>query len=284
MSLLNIVGKVFARVVLNRLQKLAERVYPESQCGFRAERSTADMIFSLRQLQENYREQRQPLQIAFINLTKAFDLVCRDGLFRILSKIGCSPKLLNIVQLFHTDMKGVVQFDGASSEPFSIRNGVKQGCVLSPTLFVVFFAVMLKQAFGTSKEGVYLHTRSDRKLFNLAQLKAKSKIWKTLIRDMLFAVDAGLVSHTEQQLQTLMDSFSRTSQDFGMTISIKKTNVMGQDFEQPPSISVNRSMMDVVHELTYLGSTARDDLSMDTEISRRIGKACAASTFARLTK
>ena len=278
MSLLNIVGKVFARVVLNRLQKLAERVYPESHCGFRAERSTADMVFSLRQLQDNYREQKQPLHIAFIDLTKAFDLVSRDGLSCILSKIGCSPKLLSIVQSFHTDMKGMVQFDGVSSEPFSIRNGVK----LSPTLFGVFFAVMLKQAFGTSKEGGYLHTRSDRKLFNLARLKAKSKIRKTLIRAMLYAVDAGLVSHTEQQLQTLMDSFSRTSQDFGMTISIKKTNVTGQDVEQPPSISVNRSMLDVVHELTYLGSTARDDLSMDTEISRRIGK--AASTFARLTK
>ena len=39
-SLLSIVGKVFARVILIRLQKLAERIHPESQCGFRAERST----------------------------------------------------------------------------------------------------------------------------------------------------------------------------------------------------------------------------------------------------
>ena len=46
-SLRSIVGKVFARVILIRLQKLAERIYPESQCGFRAERSTTDMIFSL---------------------------------------------------------------------------------------------------------------------------------------------------------------------------------------------------------------------------------------------
>ncbi|XP_037804032.1 uncharacterized protein LOC119598476 [Penaeus monodon] len=49
-SLLSIVGKAFARVVLNRLQLLTERVYPEAQCGFRAGRSTIDMIFSLRQL------------------------------------------------------------------------------------------------------------------------------------------------------------------------------------------------------------------------------------------
>ena len=96
-SLLSVVVKVFARVVLTRLQILAEQVYPESQCGFRANRSTVDMIFSLRQLQEKCREQRQPLFVAFIDLTKAFDLVSRDGLFKILPKIGCPPKLLSII-------------------------------------------------------------------------------------------------------------------------------------------------------------------------------------------
>ena len=47
-SLLNIVGKLFVKVVLMKLWELAERIYPESQCGFRAERATIDMIFSLR--------------------------------------------------------------------------------------------------------------------------------------------------------------------------------------------------------------------------------------------
>ena len=92
-SLLSIVGKVYARVLLARLQKLAERIYPESQCGFRAGRSTVDMVFSLRQLQEKSREQNLRSYIAFIDLTKAFDLVSRDGLFKALEKIGCPPKL-----------------------------------------------------------------------------------------------------------------------------------------------------------------------------------------------
>ena len=54
--IVSIIGKVFARVILIRLQKLVERIYPESQCGFRAERSTLDMVVSLRQLQEKCRE------------------------------------------------------------------------------------------------------------------------------------------------------------------------------------------------------------------------------------
>ena len=200
-SLLSIVGKCFARIVLKRLQKVAEQVYPESQCGFRAKRSTTDMVFSLRQLQEKCREQGQPLYMVFIDLTKAFDLVSRDGLFKILPKIGCPPTLLSIIKSFHEDMQGIVQFDGNFSKPFYIRSGVKQGCVLAPTLFGIFFSLMLKHALGDSTEGILLHTRSDGKLFNLSRLKAKSKIRRTLIRDMLFADDAAIVAHSQEELQ-----------------------------------------------------------------------------------
>ena len=154
--------------MLSKLQLLADRVYPESQCGFRAERSTIDMVFSLRQLQEKCREQRRPLYLAFIDLTKAFDLVSRNGLFALLERIGCPPKLLKMITSFHDDMNGTVQFDGSSSDPFPIKNGVKQGCVLAPTLFSVFFSLLLWYAFRESADGIFLHTRSDGNLFNLA--------------------------------------------------------------------------------------------------------------------
>ena len=83
-SLLSIAGKVFAKVVLPRLQVLASTVYPEAQSGFRAEMSTIDMIFATRQLQEKCREQQMPLYIAFIDLTKAFDLVSKVEFFKCL--------------------------------------------------------------------------------------------------------------------------------------------------------------------------------------------------------
>ena len=75
---------------------------------------TIDMIFSLRQLQEKCREQHMPLYIAFIDLTKAFDLVSRDGFFNVLPKIGCPPKLQSMIESFHTDTKGTVQVNAAS--------------------------------------------------------------------------------------------------------------------------------------------------------------------------
>ena len=197
------------------------------------------MVSPLRQLQEKCRVQQTPLYIAFIDLTKAFDLVSRHRLFKILSKIGCPPKLQSMIESFHTDTKETVQFNGSSSEPTEIRGGVKQGCVLAPTLVVIFFGMFLKHAFDTTTEGIYLRTRSDGKLFNLARLRAKTKVRKVLIRDMLFADDAAVVTHTQEELQSLMDCFSQASKDFGLTISRKKTNDLGQDTEAPPVITID---------------------------------------------
>ena len=281
-SLLSITGKVFARVVLNRLQKLAEKVYPESQCGFRASRSTIDMVFSVRQLQEKCREQRRPLYLAFIDLTKAFDLVSRTGLFALLQKIGCPPKLLAMVTSFHDNMMGTVQYNGSSSDSFPISNGVKQGCVLAPTLFGIFFSLLLRHAFGSSEDGIFLHTRSDGNLFNLSRLRAKSKIRSVLIRELLFADDAALATHSEEALQRLITNFAEACKEFGLTISLKKTEVMGQDVSEVPHITIEDHALGVTDTFTYLGSKISSNLSLDAELNARIGK--AATTMSRLTK
>ena len=83
---------------------------------------------------------------------------------------------------FHDGMMATVQYDSSTSDAFSIKSGVKQGCVLAPTLFGIFFALLLKHAFKSSREGIYLHTRSDGKLYNLSRLRSKSKIREVLIR------------------------------------------------------------------------------------------------------
>ena len=281
-SLLSIVGKIYARVLLERLHKLAERVYPESQCGFRSGRSTIDMIFSMRQLQEKCREQNMPLYVAFVDLTKAFDTVSREGLYLALAKIGCPPKLLSLVISFHENMKGTVQFDGNLSEAFDIRKGVKQGCVLAPTLFGIFFSLLLKHAFGDLNEGVFLRTRSDGRLYNLARLKAKTKVRLAMIRDLLFADDAGIVTHSAEKLQFLMNRLAVACKDFGLVISLPKTKILSAGCDEKPSIKIDDYELGVVEDFPYLGSTMSESLSLDTEISKRIGK--AAGTMSKLSQ
>jgi hypothetical protein len=229
------------------------------------------MIFSIRQLQEKCREQRRPLYIAFVDLTKAFDLVSRSGLFAILKKIGCPPKLLSLIISFHTNMRSTISFNRENSRPFEIHSGVKQGCVLAPTLFGIFFSLLLQHAFKSFEEGV-LHKRHDGKLFNLARLRAKTKVKSVLIREMLFADDAAFVSHTEDGLQALMDSFSSACDDFGLTISIKKTEVLAQETPSVPTIYIKNQALNNVASFKYLGSTVSSNLSLDAELNSRIAR------------
>ena len=77
-----------ARILLNRIiPTIAQENTPESQCGFRSNRASVDMIFVLRQIQEKCREQDIALNAAFVDLTKAFDTVSRDGLWKILVRL-----------------------------------------------------------------------------------------------------------------------------------------------------------------------------------------------------
>ena len=77
-SLLSIAVKIFARILLNRI---STHITPETQCGFRGNRSTISMIFCLRQLQEKCIEQDRPLYMVFVDFSKAFDTVRRTGLW-----------------------------------------------------------------------------------------------------------------------------------------------------------------------------------------------------------
>ena len=81
-SLLSIAGKIFTRVLLNRLNEHLERsgLLPESQCGFRKNRGSMDMIFTARQLQEKSQEKNVDRYMTFVDHTKAFDTVSREGI------------------------------------------------------------------------------------------------------------------------------------------------------------------------------------------------------------
>ena len=81
-------------VMLQRLvDNIAESMLPESQCGFRRNKSTVDMIFTARQLQEKCREQHKDLFMAFVDLYKAFETVQKNLLWDVLHS-GFTRKFL----------------------------------------------------------------------------------------------------------------------------------------------------------------------------------------------
>ena len=112
------------------------------------------MIFAARQFQEKYQEQNMDLYITFFDLTKAFDTVSREGLWKIMAKFGCPTMFIAMVRQFPDGMLARVQNDGQFSDPFPVTNGVEQGCVLAPTLFNMMFSAMLTDAFQDGDNGV----------------------------------------------------------------------------------------------------------------------------------
>ena len=293
-SLLSIAGKILARLILNRLLKhVVDEIYPESQCGFRALRGTIDMIFSLRQVSEKAREKNQELYMVFIDLTKAFDTVNRAALWKIMQKLGIPDNMLRVITSFHEGMKASVVSNGDSSEQFNVSNGTKQGCVMAPVLFALFFSVMLKQAFSDVDAGVKFQFRTSGGIFNHQRFKAKTLLRRIIIRDLLFADDAALVATSLEEAQLLVDRFSSACKAFGLTISIKKTEVIHQPPPTPKqvrgvkqnqpvhsfpvtTIRVDESNLKYVKNFTYLGSVVNSSASLDNEIVNRISRASGA--------
>jgi len=120
--LLSVAGKILARFMLKRLlSQVVDIVLPESQCGFRRERSNIDMIFVARLLQEKCREQSRDLYLAFIDLTKSFETVNRELLWQILRRFNCPPAFLTILQEFHNGMKAKVTVGGRESDQLPLH-------------------------------------------------------------------------------------------------------------------------------------------------------------------
>lgn len=101
---------------------------------------------------------------------------------------------MSLIASFHDRMRARVHENGDSSEPFPVRNGGKQGCILAPNLFSILFSAMLLDAFRDCERGLHVQFRFSGKLFNLRRLQAKTKVFQALLWEFLFADDCALTS------------------------------------------------------------------------------------------
>ena len=229
-------------------------------------------------------EQNVDLYMTFDDLTKAFDTVSCEGLWKIMAKFGCPAKFIAMVRQFHDGMFATVQNDGEFSDPFPVTKGVKQGCVLASTLFSMIFSAMLTDAFQDGDNRIPIRYCFDGKLFNLRRLQAKSKVQTEVLDEFLFADDMAKGAPTEEKMQKGVDQVSDSCDSYELTISIKKTGVVyhpapGKPYKEP-NITVTGQPLQVVDKFTYLGSTLSRVVHIDDEVNARIAKASAA--FGRL--
>ena len=83
----------------------------------------------------------------FIHLTKAYDSVDRTLLWTVLARFAIPPRIFAIIRQFHNGMRACVRLDdGECSDMFDVEQGLRQGCVLAPLLFYIFFTAVLRVA------------------------------------------------------------------------------------------------------------------------------------------
>ena len=139
-SLLSCLGKTLERMINKRLQWHLEEnnLITKEQTAFRKNRNTEDQLVYLAQSIENSFQEKKKTVATFIDLSKAFDKVWKEGLLLKLLKSGVTGRMLNWTKSFLRHRSAKVKLGSNLSHTVKIREGVPQGSVISPTLFVVF--------------------------------------------------------------------------------------------------------------------------------------------------
>ena len=176
-------------------------------------------------------------------------------------------------------MQATVLVDGDLTEPFPVCHGVKQGCILAPTLFGLYLAAVLEASSDNvcdAQCGVYLRSRKDGKLFNLARLRAKSLCSEVCVQELLYADDSALVAQSLEDLQAMLDRFVAASfnyqhqQNRGTLPACPWHSTQGSW-----SIHSWRTNQ-ICPKLHLLRCVISSDNSIDLEITRRIQSAASA--------
>ena len=173
-TLLSVVGKLFTRVLNNRLNKWAES-YVDAQYGFRKGRSTVDCTFILHQLINDYIARSKKLYVFFVDFSKAFDFVVCDNLWFKLLQVGVSGTMLNILMSMYEHVKAKVCMNGTKSYEFDFKLGARQGECLSPFLFAIYLNDF-ENALSSADTGL---TIGQVKLFLLLYANDAVILWET---------------------------------------------------------------------------------------------------------
>ena len=145
-SLISHPSKIMVKILLNRLKPQAEEIIAEEQAGFRMGRSTTEQIFNVRVLMEKYQQHQQDLCHVFIDFKKAFDRVWHAALWTTMHKYNIGANLITIIKSLYEKATSAVLYNGNTGDWFRTTVGVRQGCLLLPTLLNVFLKKIMTDA------------------------------------------------------------------------------------------------------------------------------------------
>jgi retron-type reverse transcriptase len=144
-SIVSVVSKVFESIIneqlLNHLEK--NNLLHDHQYGFRHSRSTGDLLAYVTDRWATALQHYGETHVVSLDISKAFDRVWHTALLRKLPSFGIGDDLSKWIESFLSDRCLAVRVKGILSQYFKTNAGVPQGCVISPTLFLLFINDLL---------------------------------------------------------------------------------------------------------------------------------------------
>ncbi|WP_419587469.1 RNA-directed DNA polymerase, partial [Thiolapillus sp.] len=206
-SLLNVLSKIFTYIVNRRLTTWAEsnNVISDAQAGFRTQYSTVDHIFTLYACVEKYMSCGGKFYVAYIDFCKAFDSVQHTLLWSVLFRTGVQGKMLRMLKSMYRTVQACVRCGSENTEYFTCLQGLKQGCLASPTLFSLFINELAHDIISQGKHGLQF-SPNDIEIFI-----------------MLFADDIVLLSATIIGLQNQITALYNAANRLRLQVNLSKT-------------------------------------------------------------
>ena len=142
-TLSSILGKVLDHIIIRKCPGAFKT--SDLQFGFKTKSSTTQCTFVMQQTIDYYRKKGSNVYAMFLDASKAFDRVQYTKLFKLLIEKGCCPLIARFLARLYVAQECRVKWNSTLSRTFSVRNGIKQGGVLSPILFCVYIDVLLER-------------------------------------------------------------------------------------------------------------------------------------------
>ena len=255
-ALLSNPSKVLMRIILNRIKESMDEQLREEQAGFRSNRSCIDHINTLRIIVEQSQEFISNLYLLFIDFEKAFDSINRNSMWRVLQKYGIPRKIINIIKETYNKYRCRVIHDGKVTEPFSINSGVRQGCILSPTIFLLVMDDVMKKVTEEKKRGIQ---------WGLTER----------LEDLDYADDICLLAQKYVDMEEKFKDLEYKAKKVGLKVNPTKTKLMKVNTKDRRNIRINGENIEDVKEFSYLGSIISQDGGAVSDVKSRIHKANA---------
>ncbi|VDL95315.1 unnamed protein product [Schistocephalus solidus] len=212
------------------------------------------MTYATFQLQAKCQEMRIHLTTSFVDLKKSFDTLNSDRLSKIMQKFCGPERFMHMVRQLHDGMTARGTDNGPVSEAFAVTNGVKQGCILAPTLFSLMYSAMLMDAYRDERPGIRIAYRTDGHLLNNQRMQAPMRVSTPTVHDLLFADDCALNIVMEDDMKSSMNLFAEGCANHYSQNGCHAPAATQRGIQCSPN-QVNGAQLKNVETFAYLGST-----------------------------